>query len=147
MFYFVTKISWHNFFQVSNIFFRFSKNLRHGALRNLILEGSMFFVFSKSKKNITNLNFLRHLNFVNISIFDTFRRLLRDIVACFCMLSYKIMVPAFRWYKSTCCHFHFFKSPKHDFYNFLTVSDIFQKNARNLVKSYPNKLPNGSFFN
>ena len=36
-----------------------------------------------------NLNFLRHLNFVNISIFDTFRRLLRDIVACFCMLSYK----------------------------------------------------------
>ena len=32
--------------------------------------------------------------------------------------------------------------PKPDFCNFLTVSDIFQRNARNLIKSYPNKLPN-----
>ena len=36
-------------------------------------------------------------------------------------------------------------SPIRDFCNFLTVSEIFQRNARNLVISYQNKLPNGIF--
>ena len=49
----------------------------------------MFFVFKKSKKNITNLNFLTPPNFVNISIIHTFRGVLRDIVASSCMLPYK----------------------------------------------------------
>ena len=39
-------------------FLDFQKTKKHGALRNSISEGSMFFVFSKSKKNITNLIFL-----------------------------------------------------------------------------------------
>ena len=34
-------------------FFRFLKNKKHGALRNWISEGSMFFVFWKSKKKGT----------------------------------------------------------------------------------------------
>ena len=40
----VDKIKWRSKFQGSNIFFRFSKNKKHGALLNSILVGSMFFV-------------------------------------------------------------------------------------------------------
>ena len=141
------------------IFSGFSKNQKHGALRNSISEGSMFFVFWKSWKNMPLLNFLHRPNFVNISIFHILLRVLRDIQATSCMLPYK-------------CHTYlkslwslvfvgisqhdamyikveenWVLSPKPDFCNFLTVSDIFQRNAWNLVKSYPNKLPNGSFFN
>ena len=75
--------------QVSNIFFWFFKNKQHGALRNWISKGSMYFVFSKSKKNIINLNFLTPPNFVNISIFHTFPRVLGGIVATSCILPYK----------------------------------------------------------
>ena len=73
----------------SAFFLDFQKNKKHGALRNSISEGSMFFVFQKSKKNITNMNFLTPPNFVNISIIHTFRGVLRDIVASSCMLPYK----------------------------------------------------------
>ena len=42
-------------------------------------------------------------------------------------------------------------SPKADFCNFVTVNDILndilKENAKHLVKSYPNKLYDGSFFN
>ena len=37
-------------FQVSNIFFRISKNEQHGALPNQICEGSMLSVFWRRKK-------------------------------------------------------------------------------------------------
>ena len=39
----VDKIRWCQKVQVRNIFFRFLENKKHGALRNLISEGSMFF--------------------------------------------------------------------------------------------------------
>ena len=118
-------------------FFRFFKNKKHGALRNWISEGSMFFVFKKSKEKVHFLVFVTPPNFVNIQIFHTFPRVLWDIVATSCMLPYK-------------CHTYleslwsllfvgisqhdamFIKieenwvwSPKADFFNFLTVSDIF----------------------
>ena len=62
-------------------FFRFFKNKKHGALRNSISKGSMFFVFKKSKKKIYFLVFVTPDTFVNISIFHTFPRVVRDIVA------------------------------------------------------------------
>ena len=43
--------------QKVHFFFRFSKNKKHGALRNSISEGSMFFVFQKSKKKMHFLFF------------------------------------------------------------------------------------------
>ena len=44
--------------QKGHFFLRFSKNKKHGALRNSISEGSMFFVFSKSNKKMHFLVFL-----------------------------------------------------------------------------------------
>ena len=38
-------------------FFRFFKNKKHGALRNSISKGSMFFVFKKSKEKVHFLFF------------------------------------------------------------------------------------------
>ena len=49
----IDKIKWLSKFQVSNIFFKvFQKTKKHGALRNSISVGSIFFVFGKSKKKI-----------------------------------------------------------------------------------------------
>ena len=121
----------------------------------------MFFCFfsSKYKQNITNLNFLTPPNFFNISIFHTFPRVVRDIVATSCMLPYKchtyleslwsLLFVGISQHDAMFIKIeeNLVSSPKADFCNFLTVSDIFQRNARNLVKSYPNMLPNGSFFN
>ena len=117
----------------------------------------MFFVFKKSKEKVHFLVFVTPPNFVNISIFHTFPRVVRDIVANSCMLSYKchtywkrlwsLLFAGISQYDAMYKRNEdkFVSSPKPIFSNFLSISDIFQRNSRNLVKSYPNKLPNGSF--
>ena len=49
----------------------------------------MSLVFGKSKKNMLKLKKIAPPNFFKISIFHTFRRVLRDVVATPCMLPYK----------------------------------------------------------
>jgi len=95
--------------------------------------------FFKNKKHKINrlCFFWRHLTFVNISIFHTFPRVVRDIVATFCMLPYKchtyleslwsLLFVGISQHDAMLIKIeeNWVSSPKADFCNFLTVSDIF----------------------
>ena len=97
----------------------------------------MFFVFKKSKEKVHFLIFVTPPNFVNISIFHTFPRVVRDIVATSCMLPYKchtyleslwsLLFVGISQHDAMFIKIeeNLVSSPKADFCNFLTVSDIF----------------------
>ena len=109
----------------------------------------MFFLFSQNLKiKCIFLVFWTPPNFVNISIFHTFPRVRWDIVATSCMLPYKCHI-----YLKSLWSLVFVGINQHDFVfikveenlvsssiphfcNFLTVSDILQRNAWNLVITY-----------
>ena len=120
------------------IFFKYSQKTNDMELSEIQFWRAPCFLFLKNLKNkYTFCFFWRHLTFVNISIFHTFPRVLWDIVATSCMLPYKchtyleslwsLLFVGISQHDAMLIRIeeNWVWSPKADFFNFLTVSDIF----------------------